>query len=45
MLKQTETEETISFFATFVSLVAFELARGGGGAAPCPPGYGIGTSS
>ena len=38
MLKETETEETIVFFATFLSLVGFQL--GGGGRAPCPPpGY------
>ena len=36
MLKETETEETIVFFATFLSLVAFQL----GGAPPSlPPGY------
>ena len=35
MLKETETEETIVFFVTFLSLVAFQL--GGGGRAP--PGY------
>ena len=34
--KETETEETIRFFVTFLSLVAFQL---GGGRAPCPPGY------
>ena len=36
MLK--ETEETIVFFVTFLSLLAFRL--GGGGAGPlAPPGY------
>ena len=30
MLKETETEETIFFFVTFLSLIAFQL--GGGGA-------------
>ena len=30
MLKETETEETIVFFVTFLSLVAFQL-RGGPG--------------
>ena len=33
MLKKTETEETIVFFVTFLSLVAFQLR---GGRAPCP---------
>ena len=33
MLKETKTEETIVFFVTFLSLVAFQL----GG--PGPPGY------
>ena len=33
MLKETDTEETIRFFVTFLSLVAFQL--GGGG--PGPP--------
>ena len=32
MAKETETEETISFFAKFLSLVTFQLRRGGGGA-------------
>ena len=35
MLKETETEETIAFFVTFLSLVVFQLGRGG--RAPCPP--------
>ena len=34
MLKETETEETIVFFVTFLSLVALQLGRGGG---PSPP--------
>ena len=34
MLKETETEKTIAFFVTFLSLVAFQL----GGRAP-PSGY------
>ena len=34
MLKETQTEETIVFFVTFLSLGAFQL---GGG--PPPPGY------
>ena len=34
MLKETKTEETIVFFVTFLSLVAFQL--GGPG---FPPGY------
>ena len=33
MLKETETEETIVFFVTFLSLVAFQL----GGRAPWAP--------
>ena len=38
MLKETETEETIVFFVTFLSLVAFQL--GGGAGPPGPPsGY------
>ena len=28
MLKETETEKTIDFFATFLRLVAFQLVRG-----------------
>ena len=35
MLKETETEETIVFFVTFLSLVAFRL--GGRGGPPGPP--------
>ena len=34
MLKETETEETIVVFVTFLSLVALQLNGGGGG----PPG-------
>ena len=34
MLKETETDETIVFFVTFLSLVAFQF---GGGPGPCPP--------
>ena len=30
MLKETETEETIVFFVTFLSLVAFQLGVGPG---------------
>ena len=38
MLKETETEVTIVFFVTFLSLVAFQL--GGGPGPPGPPsGY------
>ena len=33
MLKETETEETISFIIAFLLLVAFQLGR------PGPPGY------
>ena len=36
LLKKTETEETIVFFATFLSLVAFQL---GGGPLGPPSGY------
>ena len=35
MLKETDTEETIRFFVTFLSLVAFQLGVGG----PGPPAY------
>ena len=41
MLKETETEDTIVFFATFLSLVAFQL---GGGGARAPPGYAYASS-
>ena len=34
--KETETEETIGFFVTFLSLVKFQL----GGRAPCPSPFG-----
>ena len=37
MLKETETEETIVFFVTFLSLAAFQLGRGGPGPLPHPP--------
>ena len=37
MLKETETEETIVFFVTILSLVGFQS---GGGRAPCPPPHG-----
>ena len=37
MQKETETEETIVFFVTFLSLVAFQL--GGVRASWAPPGY------
>ena len=33
MLKETETEETIGFFVTFLSMVKFQLGRG---RTPCP---------
>ena len=35
MIKEAETEETIVFFVTFLSLVAFQL--GGGGVGPHGP--------
>ena len=39
ILKETKTEETIVFFVTFLSLVAFQL----GGSGPTgPPGYAYG---
>ena len=40
MLKKTETEETVGFFGTFLSLVKFQ-SRGGGEAVPwsLPLGY------
>ena len=39
MLKETETEETIGFVSSFLSLVAFQLE----GAGPLgPPGYAYG---
>ena len=34
LLKETKTEETVVFFVTFLSLVAFQL---GEARAPCPP--------
>ena len=34
MLEETEAEETKGFFVTFLSLVTFQLGRGGG-----IPGY------
>ena len=43
MLKETETEETIRFVFTFLSLVAFQLGRGGG--ALGPPGYAYDTNN
>ena len=36
MPKEAETEETIVFFVTFLSLVAFQL---GGSGSLAPPGY------
>ena len=37
MLKETQTEETIVFFVTFLSLGAFQW--GAGPLPPLPPGY------
>ena len=37
MLKETESEETIVFFVTFLSLVAFQSR--GAGPLPSPPDY------
>ena len=37
MLKETETEDTVVFFVTFLSLVAFQL--GGPGPPGPPPGF------
>ena len=43
VLKETKTEETIVFFVTFLSLVAFQL---GGGPGPFgSPGYAYGYQS
>ena len=42
MLKETETEETIGLFVTFLSLVAFQL---GGGRVGGPPGYAYANDS
>ena len=36
MLKETETEETIGFLVTFLSLMAFQFGGGGTGL-PAPP--------
>ena len=36
MLKETKTEETISFFATVLLLVAFQLGGPGPAALPLP---------
>ena len=42
MLKETETEEAIDFFVTFLSLMSFPL--GGCGLGPLtPPGYAYAT--
>ena len=41
MLKETETEETIVFFVTFLSFVAFQL--GGPGSLAPLPGYAYDT--
>ena len=38
MLKEAETEETIGFVSSFLSLVAFQLGRG----RPEPPSYAYG---
>ena len=37
MVKETETEETIVFFVTFLSLVAFRLGMSLAPAPPPPP--------
>ena len=42
MLKETETEETIVFFVTFLSLVAFNW---GGGGPWLTPGYAYGSKN
>ena len=41
MLKEAKTEEPTVFFVTFLSLVAFQLGKEGGGGPPGhpPPGY------
>ena len=43
MIKEAETEETIVFFVTFLSLVAFQLGGGGLGPMGPPSGYAYGT--
>ena len=42
MLKETKTEETIVFFVTFLSLVAFQLGGGAGTLGPLGYAYGYG---
>ena len=42
MLKETDTEETISFFVTFLPLVAFQLEVGAKIPSPPRPGYAFG---
>ena len=42
MLKETETEGTIVFFVTFLSLVALKL---GGGAGPLGPPFGYASAA
>ena len=45
MLKETKAEETIVFFVTFLSLVAFQLGgKGGRAPSPPPPGYAYTTT-
>ena len=39
MLKETQTEETIVFFVTFLSLGSFQLEGGPPAPPPPPPGY------
>ena len=43
MLTETKTEETIVFFVTFLSLVAFQL--GGADALGLPSGYAYGSGT
>ena len=45
MLKETETEETIVFFETFLSLVAFRLGEPGYAYATGYPGYAYATTT
>ena len=45
MLKETETEATIGFFVTFLSLVAFPLGGPGLRPPPPPPGYAYASSN
>ena len=45
MVEETEPEETIVFFVTFLSLVTFQLGGGVPGPPEPPPRYAYGTST